>query len=99
MSRVHYQNDTIQKAMQELDDLEQSIGWNLRCAYPGCCSREDSMKALAQTLEHFSTVRGLLDEVQAEVLKCFVDAPAERTEEAKQKRRCLLRALPNLPQK
>jgi hypothetical protein len=35
------------------------------------------MKGLAQILEHFPMVRGLLDELEAEVLKCFVDAPAD----------------------
>jgi hypothetical protein len=75
MSRVHYRNKAIRRAMGVLDDLEQSIGRNLVYAYTSCNTREESMQALAQILEHFPMVRRLLDQVDAEVLKCFVDAP------------------------
>jgi hypothetical protein len=68
---------TLRKARGVLDNLKQSIDENLRCAYPSYSTREESMQALAQILEHFPMVRGLLDEVEAEVLKCFVDAPAD----------------------
>jgi hypothetical protein len=78
MSRVHYKNETIRKAMSMLDDLEQTIGFNQRCAYPGDY-RDDyhqgAMHALVQILEHFPKLRRLLDEVEAEALKCFLEAP------------------------
>jgi hypothetical protein len=80
MSRVHYKNETIRKAMFALDDLEQTIGWNMRCAYPeeyrhrGENSHQGAMEALAQILEHFPMLRRLLDEVEAEVLKQFLEA-------------------------
>jgi hypothetical protein len=86
MSRVHYKNETIGKAMSELDNLEQSIGFNMRCAYPGDYRKgedfhQGAMSALVQTLQHFPRLRRLLDEVEAEVLKCFVEAPeAEKKE-------------------
>jgi len=82
MSRVHYKNDTIRKAFGALDELEQSMGWNMRCAYPGDYQPGDdfhdgAMKSLAQTLSHLPTIRRLLDEVEAEIIKVWVDAPAE----------------------
>jgi hypothetical protein len=104
MSRVHYTNDTIQKAFTELDQLEQTIGWNMRCGYPGeygwklgelggwqppptdntwppNAKPEDyhqgAMSALVQTLEHFPKLRRLLDQVEAEVLKVFLNAQEE----------------------
>jgi hypothetical protein len=87
MSRVHYQNDTIREAMAQLDNLEQTMGWNMRCAYPGDFREEDfhqgAMSALVQILECFPKLRSLLDEVEAEVLKCFLEAPeAERKDRA-----------------
>jgi hypothetical protein len=100
MSRVHYKNETIRKAMLELDELEQSIGWNTRCAYPGEYGwklgergwwepgerlpglREDyhqgAMEALVQTLAHLPKLRRLLDEVEAEVLDCWLKAQQEQ---------------------
>src|SRR5260221_7085838 len=80
MSRVHYRNENIRKAMSLLDQLEQSIGFNMRCAFPGDYQRpgddyhQGAMNALVQTLEHFPKVRRLLDEVEAEVLDVFLHA-------------------------
>jgi hypothetical protein len=99
MSRVHYTNDTIQKVFTELDRLEQTFGFNMRCAYPGDYGwklgeqdgwepptgdmwphekpedyHQGAMSALVQTLEHFPKLRRLLDEVEAEVLDCFLHA-------------------------
>jgi hypothetical protein len=79
MSRVHYKNETIDKAMRQLDNLEQTIGFNMRCAYPGDYRPGDdyhqgAMSALVQILKHFPKMRSLLDEVEAEVLKCFLEA-------------------------
>jgi hypothetical protein len=95
MSRVYYENETIQMAMSLLDDLEQTIGFNMRCAYQ-CNYREgedfhqEAMSALVQILEHFPKLRRLLDEVEAEVLERFLDAP-----EVEKKRRAGLEAEAN----
>ena len=81
MSRVHYHNETIRKMLPVLDDLEQTMGWNMRCAYQGNYREgedfhQGAMDALAQILEHFPKLRRLLDEVEAEAIKCFVEAQA-----------------------
>ena len=57
MSRVYYENETIQKAMSLLDDLEQTIGFNMRCAYQGNYREgedfhQEAMSALVEILEH-----------------------------------------------
>jgi hypothetical protein len=79
MSRVHYKNENIRTAINVLDDLEQTIGWNRRCAYPGDYREgedfhQGAMSALVQILEHFPKLRRLLDEIEAEVLDCFLKA-------------------------
>ena len=45
------------------------------------------MSALVEILEHFPKLRRLLDEVEVEVLQCFLDAP-----EVEKKRRAGLEA-------
>jgi hypothetical protein len=92
MSRVYYENETIQKAIALLDDLEQTIGFNMRCAYQGNYREgedfhQEAMSALVQILEHFPKLRRLLDEVEAEVLERFLKAP-----EVEKKRRAGLEA-------
>jgi hypothetical protein len=80
MSRVHYNNATIARAIAELDELDQTIGRNERCAFPDEYRGTDrdyhqgAMSALVQILEHFPKVRRLLDEVEADVLNCFLHA-------------------------
>jgi hypothetical protein len=88
MSRCHYTNENIQKAMFLLDDLEQSIGFNMRLAYPGDYRpgqdyHQGAMSALVQTLANLPKVRSILDEVEAEVLKVFLEAQeVEKKEKA-----------------
>jgi hypothetical protein len=80
MSRVDYANENIRKAMDLLDQLEQSIGFNMRCAFPGDYQRpgddyhQGAMDALVQTLGYFPKVRRVLDDVEAEVLDVFLHA-------------------------
>jgi hypothetical protein len=80
MSRVHYTNENIGKAMALLDQLEQSMGFDMRLAYPadhvhhGDDYHQGAMHALVGILNHFPKVRCLLDEVEAEVLDCFLHA-------------------------
>jgi hypothetical protein len=73
MSRVHYRNETIRKAISELGELEQSMGWNLRCADPSDPAHQEAITALVQILEHFPKVRRLLDEVEAEVMGVYIE--------------------------
>jgi hypothetical protein len=80
MSRVHYKNEKIRKVMHLLDGLEQSIGWNMRCAYPDTWKgrdnpQKDAMDALRQILTPLPFIRRHLDEVEMEVLNGFADDP------------------------
>jgi|HubBroStandDraft_6_1064221.scaffolds.fasta_scaffold2588110_1 hypothetical protein len=96
MSRVYYTNETISKIDDKLDDfrhelveLEQTMGWNLRCAYQGNIPadkdfHQESVGALVQILEQVLKVRRLLDEistnvdaVEAEVVKIWLEASPE----------------------
>jgi hypothetical protein len=78
MSRVHYKNEDIREALSELDQLEQTMGWNLRCfdrddRIPPEYSDKEKAGALVQILRHLPKVRGLLDKIEIDVLKCFHD--------------------------
>ena len=80
MSRVHYKNEKIRQVMNLLDGLEQSMGWNMRCAYPDFWkgrdnAQKDAMEALRQILSLFPFIRRILDEVEMEVLNGFADDP------------------------
>jgi hypothetical protein len=78
MSRVHYTNESIRKAITELVDLEQTMGWNLRCSDPSePAYHQDAIPALVQILKHFPKIRRLLDEVEAEVMDVFVQGTKE----------------------
>jgi len=94
MSRVYYSNDTITAAKADLSevgpalyDLEQSMGWNLRCADPeNGPYHEVATKALCQILDHIAKVRRLLNGintlvnvVEAEVV-AELQHPPERKE-------------------
>jgi hypothetical protein len=103
MSRVHYKSETIRRAIFALDDLERAMGWNMRCAYPDGYRRDGedfhqgAMSALAQTLEHFPKLRRLLDEVEAEVLKVFLEAQAvEKKHEADLEAEAIAKGFPSV---
>jgi hypothetical protein len=73
MGRVHYTNETIQRIKRELHELEQTVGWNLRCADRGTCDDDEAIAALTQVIVHLPIIRAMLDEVQAEAMKAFLD--------------------------
>jgi hypothetical protein len=74
MSRSHYKNEHIGKAFEALDNLEQSMGWNLRCAFVASgYAPTDSVMALAQIVEAAAEVRRLVGLAEAEAIKLFRD--------------------------
>jgi hypothetical protein len=55
----------------------------MRCACPDNCPdgenfHQAAMSAIAQILERFPRIRCLLDEAEAEVIKCFVETSEAR---------------------
>jgi hypothetical protein len=72
MSRVGYKNEHIQKAFQALDGLEQTMGWNLRCAYPDASApATGAVVALAQIMQAAAEVHRLVSLAEKESLELF----------------------------
>jgi hypothetical protein len=75
ISRVGYKNKHVSDAIEALDDLEQTMGWNLRCAFledggavPGLAT-----SALIQILEAAAKVRQHVALAEQEAIKVFRD--------------------------
>ena len=51
MSRVTYSNDHIRALYEQLDNLEQTLGWNMRCLFePPSTDKEDASAQIFEEL-------------------------------------------------
>jgi hypothetical protein len=73
MSRiVNYNNQTLHQAFLALDELEQVMGWNLRCAYPDPSKEPaDTVIALVQIMQAAAEVRRLVALAEKESFDLF----------------------------
>jgi hypothetical protein len=73
MGRVGYKNEHISHAIEALDDLEQTMGWNMRCAFPGQGGDDPgtATHALIQILQAAAKARRYVALAEAECLKLF----------------------------
>jgi hypothetical protein len=66
MGRVHYTNEHIKAVQSQLDELEQMIGWNMRCLHePRSIHRES---ALHEVLAELGKASDLFGKMSAAVI-------------------------------
>ena len=67
MSRVYYTNDHVQALIEQLDNLEQTLGWNLRCLFDEPSA--DKEKAASQIFEELAKASLRFGEMSEAIVK------------------------------